>query len=1334
MISKISRFLVFLFIPLYIYPQSDIKVISSDSKSIIIEYTPSYIDSSDFTFNNETYKRVTFKLGSVLDHQPGMPDAPVRTLTLGVPEEFGNTINVINSSYKMLKGKLIPQPTPSKNKDGLTDYSYVTSPEYNNFSEEGELVYFGEFGSVRGLPVQSFIINPVYFDAPANSIKLYTKIVFRINYAPSNVVNAKPIKDDLIKDIVINFDVAQRWHKSETKRLDKSLLVNSVLANGTWYKFEAEKEGIYKITYQMLASYGIDPAAVDPKTIKIYNNGGKTLPERPSEVVPTDLVENAIIVVGEEDNRFDQGDYILFYGRGTDFWYTTPGVSQIKRASHPYSLKNYFWITSGGSQGKRMADKSSVQSAADVVQQSTPAFKYLQEELISLVKSGRNFFGEEFDQTNRSRTYMNLLDGFIAGSKIDYKGQFVNSEMNNVLFSVEEHSTTVYSGNLLGRKNQAWSQFSTGYLNTFSGSFTGTLPESRSLLKITYNATQPASKGYLDYYEIYYSRNLSAAGNELLFYSYDTTGVIEYPLNGFTSSDIYVFDVSDFSSVKKITNPSVWSGSEFKFRASEISGNISKYIAVEKSAMLTPANPQPVQNSNVLGINPGAKLVIIANKEFQTQAEQFKQYKENEVPLPISTVIVYQDEIFNEFSGGLPDPSALRNFIKYAYENWQVEPEYVLFFGDGTYDYKNIEGGNQNKNLIITFQTIESLHEVNSSTYDDYFVRVTTNDDSFPDLAIGRLPIQTTKDAEIILSKIKEYETGYNVGSWRNKITFVADDAIGENWEGDLHSGPSESVSRTVPQSYEFNKIFLSAYPIVITSSGKRIPTANTDIINAMNEGTIIVNYVGHGNPRVWAHEQVFDKDISIPQLNNSNYFFLTAATCDFGDFDKPSLQSGAEELFLKESGGSIGSFTASRLVFAGENISLMYKLFDKMFDTPRDTLNYMIPLGKIIMFTKVDKHSGTNDQKYHLLGDPTLRLNVPRFSAKIDSINGKTPDALTNIKALSNVNIKGHILTRSGGSWNDFNGEGILSVYDSQREFTLKQDNDSLHQVSMQGGQIFRGRISVTNGEYDASFVVPKDISYENQRGKIVLYFTGENTDGVGYSNSFTVGGTDTNAVNDNSGPSIEIYFDDINSTAAYLANPNSKLIVKLQDESGLNTTGTGIGHKLEGILNEDKNNPIDFTEYFLGDINAGGKSGKVEYKFNGLDLGEYKIEIKAWDVFNNFTTETAYFNVVSGDNLVIRDVYNYPNPFKSNTTFTFQQNLNRMIDVKIKVYSVAGRLIKNIERLSLNDKFVAIDWDGRDEDGNLIANGTYLYKVIVKTTDSQYSESVLGKLAVIR
>jgi hypothetical protein len=315
---------------------------------------------------------------------------------------------------------------------------------------------------------------------------------------------------------------------------------------------------------------------------------------------------------------------------------------------------------------------------------------------------------------------------------------------------------------------------------------------------------------------------------------------------------------------------------------------------------------------------------------------------------------------------------------------------------------------------------------------------------------------------------------------------------------------------------------------------------------------------------------------------------------------------------------------------------------------------------------------------------------------------------------------------------WEDFNGEGILTVFDSERRVSLEQLNN--YPVTIQGGLIFRGRISVVNGRFSADFVVPKDISYENDNGKIVVYFYDEQSDGLGFTGNVIVGGTDSTAVNDGKGPEIEIYFDEVSDQGSYLANPDSRLIVKLQDETGINTTGTGVGHKLEGILNNDENNPIDFTNYFTGDLNTGGKSGEINYQFSNLEPGDYSLRVKGWDIFNNFTSETSYFTVVNGNDLVISDVYNYPNPFSSNTTFTFQHNLNSILDLKIKVYTIAGRLIKEIEKNNVNDKFVTVEWDGKDEDGDPIANGTYLYKIVVRTLDSSFNKSVLGKLAVIR
>ena len=512
------------------------------------------------------------------------------------------------------------------------------------------------------------------------------------------------------------------------------------------------------------------------------------------------------------------------------------------------------------------------------------------------------------------------------------------------------------------------------------------------------------------------------------------------------------------------------------------------------------------------------------------------------------------------------------------------------------------------------------------------------------------------------------------------------------------------------------------------------MPTVNTAIEDAMNNGTAIINFIGHGSPSQWAQEDVFDQATTIPLLHNSDYFFVTAATCDFGYYDMTNSTSSAEELLLLKNSGCIGSFTATRLVYSSLNHILMYEFFNDLLNAGRDSLNLMFPIGKALFAAK-QIYNDVNAQKYQIIGDPTLRLNLPEYTANIDSVDGKLISSISpnvQVQALSNTRINGTILHPDSTSWSDFNGEGILKVFDSQYSVPLAQIGN--YPMVVPGGVIFNGRISVSGGKFSTNFVVPKDISYANQNGKIIMYYYNSGEDGLGFTNKIIVGGTDSTAVNDGSGPNIEIYFDNVAYGSAALINPNSTLIVKLSDKTGLNTTGTGVGHKCVGILNGDENNPIDFTNYFTSDINSEGKSGEINYAFNNLASGNYDLVVKAWDVFNNFSSAEANFSVVSDSELVIRDVYNYPDPFSSNTTFTFQQNLNKLLDVKIRVYTVAGRLIRQIKAMNVSDRFVRIPWDGRDQDGSPIANGTYLYKIIVRTVDGSYSKSVLGKMAVIR
>lgn len=1315
--TKFLVIILFLVLNLTSFAQ-DIKILSSDLNSIIIEYKPIYRDTIITSSQGQQYISVIIN-GSITENymNSGMPKSQIRALNIGVPSEFGNTIQIISSDYSTLQGKYLPNPKLEKDSLALIE-RYFESQDYSSSTNQ-EVVSFGEYGLVRNLAVQTINIYPIHFDGSSNTIKLYKKIVFRITFSNARL-NRQAIKDDFLQSLVLNWDSAQNWGVAQTK-FQKSHA--SVFADGDWYRLETPDEGIYKIDRNYLQALGVDVNSIDPRRIKIFGYGGYTLPEDLTSSKSNSPIENAIIVKGEEDGSFGTEDYILFYGRQPEFWEYSTKEKEIVRVKQPYTKKNYYWFNIASTNGKRIVEKPSLSISDAYLQQTTLAFKSNDKDSINLGKSGRDYFGDQLNFNTKSKTYLTTLDGIIPSSVIKYKFRVANKSESDITFNIEESGSIIYSRNIFGIPDHYY-----GNDDINETSYIGSLSQERSNIKFSISGNEPAASLYIDYFEIKYYKTLNASADNLIFFSKDTTATIEYTISNFSNSNIHVFDVTDFSNVKTISQ-AVISGGQIKFQSNEIEKRVSKYLAVNESTFKVPLNGIKMTPANLRDNLAGSELIVIAPREFQTQAERYASYRSNQSPNKLSVQTFYMDDILNNFSGGLLDPTAIRDFIKFAYENWQVKPNYVLLFGDGDYDYLNSE--KVSKNFIPTYQTAESLNGYSSYPMDDYYVCVSGNDNKI-DLAIGRLNVRSTQEAEIVIDKIIKYETESEKGLWRNKITLVADDgpaATGID-NGAQHTRQSELLAEyNIPKYFDVDKIYLAAYPTFFTSSGRRKPEVNKAIIDAINNGTLILNWIGHGGPGVWADESVFEKITTIPQLINNNYFFLTAATCDFGKYDDPSIQSSTEEMINKSGAGSIGTLAAARIVDSDSNAELNSMFYTNLFSS-HEINNLPIRIGKAYFITKQSRFYD-NDNKFHLFGDPTLRLNEPQIQTVIDSVNGKSLQTTIQLNALSNVIIKGSV-RNSDGTKDLFNGEAIVTLYDSERSVELKEMS---YTIKLQGGLVYRGRATVANGDFQAEFVIPKDISYENRNGKIVSYISNATLDGVGFSNNIVVGGTNPDAKNDGQGPDISIYFDNVNFENSYLVNPNFSLIVKLSDQTGLNTTGTGIGHKLEGIINDDQSNPIDFSNSFLGDLNSGGKSGSINYRFTSMKPGDYKIRIKAWDVFNNLSAQEASFTIVSADEgIVLRDVVNYPNPFSSNTIFTFQHNVSSPINVKINIYSVAGRLIKQIEESSLVEKFVKIDWDGRDRDGNHISNGTYLYKLIVESVDGNNRNSILGKLAVIR
>ncbi|MBN8546398.1 MAG: type IX secretion system sortase PorU [Ignavibacteria bacterium] len=1329
MLKKISLSIVALF--LTVFPQSDLRLVQSSPSSCIIEFIPDFTDTSVHLYGERLYREINFRGAGVLPNlKAGMPNMKSRVISLGIPFENGVTAEIISATFKYFDGELPPVAEISFNEDRNPVYTYVSRPGSTDLSEN---IIFGESGIIRGLNVQDIHIVPAIQEY--GKIKVVTRIQVKFSFGGSSI--SSNVEDDLLRDMIINYDVAKRWITKAKPALKKGAGAGStVLSSGKWVRFEAPEEGFYRITYDQLRNYGVDPATVNPKTIKIYNNGGYVLSENILMPRPEDLQEIAITVSGEDDGRFDPADNIIFYGRGTAFWYYDTLGRQMMRNQHSYSAKNYFWITSGGANGKRTGTKTAVTDPNPTVVETSNAYEFWDEDKINIGQSGRYFVGDEFSQSVKSRVYQKKVEGIVPGTPSYYRYWFVNRSTDRISLTIEENGNLVRQSSMTGIGSDPYSY---GRMDS-SRSVThfGTYPDERSVLRFTFGALNSTSYGYLDFYEITYTRYLKAYNDILLFYSPKVSGttgpdsLYEYRLNNFSNTDIKVYDITDHSAVKLVTNPVMQSGSEYRFRVYEKPNFVSRYYAFCGNQYKTPVNTVEVANQNIRGDLSGAKLILVTSKDFQESANRYKQHRESNTNDPLSVKIFFVEEIMNEFNGGSLDPSALRDFIKYAYDNWQITPDYVFLWGDGDYDFKNIEG--KNKNFVLTYQTREFLQEIEAYPTDDFFACVSGTDRKV-DIAIGRIAIQSQKQANDYLNKLIAYEKTTDKNAWKNLITLVADDNLtSQGIDLARNTEQSERLSQTViPREYDQKKIYLINYPTVQTSLGRRKPEVNAAIINSINEGSVLLNYIGHGSPELWAHEQVFVKSSTIPQLKNSRYFFLTAATCDFGYYDKTDAQSATEDLLFLPNAGAIGVFTAVRPVFSEQNTILNDDFYSQILSTQRDSDNLPRRIGTAYLTTKM-RYTSSNDQKFHLFCDPALRLALPQFSGKVDSINGIDPFVQTiPVKALNNIKIAGTVKKADGTNWSDFNGEGLLTVYDAETTLPLPEIGPNVS-MKVPGGLIFRGRVSVLNGKFNTDFVVPKDISYDNQKGKIVFYFFNSEKDGIAFTNNVSIGGVDQSVINDGKGPVIDITFDDAQYENAYLVNPNSTLVVSLKDETGLNTTGLGVGHKLEAVLNEKEENPIDLTNYFTGDLNSGGKSGKVNYKFVSLEPGIYNIRIKGWDVFNNASTAETEFKVVSGNGTAVEYVMNYPNPFSSNTFFTFQHNIAGTVDVRILIYTVAGRKIKEIDSKWVNDRFVRIEWDGRDQDGDLAGNGTYLYKLIVKPSNGGETKTVLGKLSIVR
>lgn len=1320
--------------------QPDYKILSSNESYIEIEFTPDY--TGDLNFENSVGNTNTY----------GDPNILFRTFPVFFPGASGNTAEVVDSKYEEIQNvEVLPVPSlkNSKDKDGYIPVFEENEKIYSaNKNFPGYLSQIKNIGALRNKYFGNLNIYPLQYNPVTRSLVKYTYLRVRVKFGTNPIYLNKSLsaeESSYFDNIAINSQIADKWSTVEFNSVRDNGVLNSVLQSGDFYKIEVKETGIYKLDKNILQNAGINTNGINPKTIKIYGNGGAELPFDNLKFAPDDLLENRIFVEGQDDGQFNDNDYILFYGKSPNEWeYDSLSKTYNHKINH-YSKVNYYWITYGGSDGQRMQLQNSpnLQGLSPVSKFKDRMFE--EPEVNNLGSTGLLWVSQRIS-ANESFSFNKELKGYIDGSNVNLRFRFGNGSFFNETWRLEDLNSGFIMNQFVSRIFDGFSHINLVNINENARGVNYPLTPGKTSINFkaslrSQDGNSPNVAGYYDYMEVLYDRNFNADGNLLRFNSPDTSGIMEFQISNFNTQDVKIFDVTNQTDVD-IINPISFSNGTIKFQ-SEISSGIPKeFYAIGSNNYMSPVSISGrVANQNIKGeYAQGAGFFIISPKEFMSAANRLKAQREKPGMNYIKTAVIDVEEIYNEFSNGMQDPIAVRNFLRYAFNNFDERPVYVAFLGDGSYDYKNIYNlySGAVKNWILPVQkNSEYSNDVDSYCSDDFLVEINESHEvpgymSIADFATGRIPANTIDEANFYVDKVISYEDPLKFDKWRQVSTFVADDGWtteSNGLEGNLHTSQCEDLAENHTPAYlTKQKIYIVNYPSEITPQGRRKPEVNKDIVKSWNEGRLVMNYTGHGSTDLWAHEHIFERQVSIPQLNNKDkYPFLTIASCDLARWDDPYNLSAAEQLVLIKDKGAIGVTAAVRPVYSIQNSVFNNRLYDNLFKT--DTLGLRIRTGKA-MFNVKQQLNIDNDLKFALLCDPTLRLGVPQHRTKIDSINGTPGDSLFEMKSLQKVKISGSVLRTDSTFWSDYNGSIDLQIHDVDKNITFVDFGFTFNWKTL-GGIIFNGKTNVTNGKWEIEFVVPRDISYNPGNGKIFSYFKNDMSDGIGYSNNFVMNGIDTNAAADSTGPKVTVFMGNRNFRNGDMVNQNSKLIADFYDDNGINLTGT-IGHKIEAIINEDENNKIDLTPFYLSSNSY--QNGSVEYELQDLADGHYKVEVKAWDTYNNFNSSFIEFDVRNNDQLVLENVYNYPNPMKDQTSFIFEHNFDETLNATINIYTVTGRLIKELNKSNIRDKFVTLAWDGKDSDGDNIANGTYIYKLILNSEDGNFTKTSTGKLAKLK
>lgn len=1143
---------------------------------------------------------------------------------------------------------------------------------------------------------------------------------------------------------------------------------HSVLSTGNWMKLGVTAEGMYKIDANTLVGWGLASGAINSAAIKIYGNGGAMLPEANAEKRIDDLQENAIELVDGGDGVFSGSDYLVFYAAGPQRWLKDSVNRRFTHQKNLYSDTAYYFITiaaggTGGGAGKRIAMQPAVSGTPARTITKYQEQQFIENDLVNLLSSGKEWYGESFSNNGigtLSKNYTLNWPATAAGASTYFRTAVAARTVGaSSSFAVQvgasgAAATSVPAISVGGVSGYFLDAYALDATNVLAGSgssgssnnaLLGTpinLPASATSrpISIQYNF-QPgnsAAQGWFNWLELQGECLLQMEGTKPVFFRsfYPPLpptgnpplpgGDVELYQIGNSTANTVIWDITD-----PLTPISIATGASFQNHADKI----KEYVAFDRSNLSAPIPLGKVANQDLHQLAAGTDFIIVSSPNLMSEAARLANF--HAATDGYSAVVANVSQIYNEFGGGNPEPTAIRDFVKMYVDQSSAagrkKPRFLLLFGNGTYDPKNRIAGNSN--LVPVYETPNSLDPLSTHVSDDYFALLDNAEDinqtspaGLLDIGVGRIPAHDLNEARLMVDKIIHYSDTASLGAWRTQTVFIADDK-----DYNLHLNDAESLVQTVSTAnpaMHIDKIYLDANPLVSGNGGARYPAVNDAIVNEIFNGNLIVNYSGHGSYQRLAEESIFTQT-EIGRLNNPNKLplFITAS-CDFAPFDDPSKQSLGNSLLFGNQNGAIALMTTTRVVFAYSN-RIMNDNYLRIALQPNAQGNWLT-LGEATQQAKNASYQGFgdvyNNRKFSLLGDPAMRLAIPTYHLQLTKINGKPITQNDSLQALGKYQLSGIVTDALGNPINNFNGVIYPTVYDkAQQQKTLGNDPASIvTNFSVQNSVLYKGSATVKNGAFEFSFIVPKDINYQPGKTKISLYATNGKTDAAGADTSFYIAGM-ASASKDTTGPIIKAFLNDVNFRNGGLSNENPILLLQLYDSSGISTSGAAIGHDITAVIDGNEKNVLLLNNYYTAQQDS-YQQGTVNFQLPTQTEGPHQIRIKAWDVANNSSEVTLNYVVAKQEKLQVSRVMNFPNPFTNSTSFSFEHNQpNTDLGVEIGVFAMNGQLVKRIAQTvnTAGTRNIQIPWDGRDENGRKLKKASYIYRIKVSLHTSFYEEA---------